>query len=400
VDNTVILINATGLGYQVLKALHRENVKCIVIYDRDEEEIGHISRYVAKAFKIPGYIEEPLRLLDFLLKKAPEWSGMLLIPTKDHGVEFLARYKYVLGRHYVIPTPPPGIIERIMNKKLLYSDLKRRGIGAPDFLTAASRDELDALKDSIRFPCLLKPGRAHAFLRQFGYKMLEIRSFDELARHYSALTRDFTKDDYDLMICEIIPGPDKDLMVQYVSYIDESGELLAWMTSRKMRQDPPNFGQARVARSEKVTAVDWFSRTVLRDLGYFGFSEIEWKYDLRDETWKIIEINTRFIFYLGLCTACGINFPYIQYADLVLNEKVRVDTFRENVYWIHEYKDFLHSVLNHRVESISPWQYVRPYLGNKSLAIFDLKDPIPFLRQIKEHADNAIRRRISGNNFP
>ena len=282
-----------------------------------------------------------------------------------------------------------------MNKKLLYPELKRRGIGTPNMFTASSRDELEALRDKIEYPCLLKPGLAHRFLRQFGYKMLEIHSFDELLRHYTRLTRDFTTDDYDLTICDIIPGPDITNMVQYVSYIDRSGEVLAWMTSRKLRQDPPHFGQGRVARSERIAAVDWLSRTLLQDLGYYGFSEIEWKYDIRDDSWKVIEINTRFIFYLGLCIACGINFPYIQYADLVLNKQVRVDTFRENVYWIHEYKDFLHTVLNHKMEKFSPWQYVRPYLGRKSLAILDLKDPLPFLHQLKEHADNLIRRRLN-----
>ncbi len=390
----VIVINATGLGYQVIRALGEKGVRSIVVYDRPGEELGRYSKYVEDSVMVPRYIEEPRRLVDYLLKKAGEWSGMLIIPTKDYGVEFLARYKAVLSQEYLIPTPDPDVVTGILNKEILYRDLRHQGIAVPDTFCARSAGELYELRDTIKFPCLLKPGLAHLFLREFGFKMLEVHNFDELVRHYRNLTDDFTSDRFKMMICDIIPGPDSEQMVQYVSYIDGSGELLASMTSRKMRQDPPRYGQGRVTKSEKVAGVDELSFRLLKKLGYHGFSEIEWKYDPRDGRYKLIEINPRFIFYTGLCVSCGINFPYIQYADLVLGKKVRVDSFRENVYWIHEYKDVLHTVLNHKMESLSLWDYVRPYLGRKSFAIFDLKDPRPFFEQWREHADNLLRRRF------
>jgi predicted ATP-grasp superfamily ATP-dependent carboligase len=389
-----IIINATGLGYQVIRALSEKGVQSIVIYDRESEELGRYSRYVAESVMIPGFIEEPHRLLDHLLKKASEWSGSLIIPTKDYGVEFLAGHKAILSQHYIIPVPDGNVIAGILNKRTLYGNLRKRGISVPKTFHPRSVDELNKLRDEITFPCLLKPGLAHLFLRKFGFKMLEIHNFDDLVSNYRNVTDDFTSDRFKMMICDIIPGPDSKQMIQYVSYIDRSGELLASMTSRKMRQDPPRYGQGRVARSEKIAGVDELSYSLLRDLGFYGFSETEWKYDPRDNRYKLIEINPRFIFYLGLCVASGINFPYIMYADFVLNKKVRVDSFRENVYWIHEYKDVLHTVLNHKMESLSLWDYVRPYLGRKSFAIFDLKDPRPFFEQLREHADNLLRRRF------
>jgi D-aspartate ligase len=391
----VILINATGLGYQVIRALRKKNIECIVIYDQENEELGRFSRYAYQSVMVPNYIEEPDRLLEYLLKKGNEWSGMLLVPTKDYGVVFLAKHKKELAKHYIVPTPGLDVVTRILDKKLLYDHLRKQGIGAPDTYTAQSLQELYALKDKISFPCLLKPGLAHLFLRKFSFKMLEIHSFEELARNYNDLTEGFTTDPYDLMICDIVPGPDLKQMIQYVSYMDREGEVLASMTSRKIRQDPPKYGQGRVARSEKIPGLDEISEKLLKDLGYFGFSEIEWKLDPRDGTYKVIDINPRFIFYLALCVECGINFPYIQYADLVLNQKIRVDKFKENVYWINEYKDFLHTILNHKLETFTIWDYIRPYLGRKSFAIFDYKDPRPFYEQIKEHADNVLKRRFS-----
>jgi predicted ATP-grasp superfamily ATP-dependent carboligase len=390
----VIVINATGLGYQVIKALAKHGIHSIVVYDKEEDEIGRYSKYVIDAVKVPHYIEKPELLLDLLLKKAAEWSGTLIIPTKDYGVEFLAQHRDILSQHYLIPTPDQSVIKRIVNKKNLYGTASELGIAVPRIFCPGSLEELVALEGKITFPCLVKPGLGHLFFRKFDFKMIEAATFDDLVRSYRNLTCDFTSDEFELMICEIVPGPDSAQMVQYVSYIDQSGELLASMTSRKIRQDPPRYGQGRIARSERISDLDEQSYRLLREVGYYGFSEIEWKYDPREGIYKLIEINPRFIFYIGLCIACGINFPYIQYADLVRHQKIRVDSFRENVYWIHEYKDVLHTALHHRMENLSLWDYVRPYLGRKSFAIFDPRDPGPFYHQWREHAGNVLKRKL------
>jgi D-aspartate ligase len=391
----VIILNATELGYQVIKALGREGVGSIVLYDKEKDEIGRYSKYVLEAIKIPGFIEDPQLLYDFLMEKRTEWAGTLIIPTKDYTVEFLARHRDELGRHYILPTPDIGVIQTIVNKKPLYDVARKLGVGVPRIFSPNSLEELRALEGEITFPCLLKPGLGHLFFRKFDFKMLEIDSFADLIVRYRMLTHDFADDEFELMICDIIPGPDSRQMVQYVSYVDRDGEMLASMTSRKMRQDPPKYGQGRIIKSEKVNALDEISYRLLRELGYYGFSEIEWKYDPRDGQYKLIEINPRFIFYIGLCVACGINFPFMQYLDLVKGRKVKANSYRENVYWIHLYKDILHTLLHHRMETMSLWDYVRPYLGAKTFAVLDFMDPKPFYKQWKQHMGTMLKGRTS-----
>lgn len=391
----VIILNATELGYQVVRALGKKGISSIVLYDKEKDEVGRYSKHVVEAIKIPGFIEEPRLLYDFLMEKANEWTGTLILPTKDYTVEFLARHRDKLGRHYILPMPDAGVIETIVNKRHLYAVAQRLGVSVPGLFAPESLEELNSLDGKIAFPCLLKPGMGHLFFRKFDFKMLEIENLTELCTRYRQLTNDFTDDQFQLMICDIIPGPDSAQMVQYVSYIDQNGEMLASMTSRKMRQDPPKYGQGRIIKSEQVSELDEMSYRLLRELGYYGFSEIEWKYDPRDGQYKLIEINPRFIFYIGLCVACGINFPYIQYLDLVKHEKMRVDSYRENVYWIHLYKDVLHTLWHHRMETVTLWDYIRPYLGAKTFAVLDFKDPKPFCQQWKQHIKAMFKSRFA-----
>ena len=68
----VILINATELGYQVIKSLARHNINSIVLYDKKADEIGRYSKHVSEAIEVPRYIEEPDLLTELLLKKKDE----------------------------------------------------------------------------------------------------------------------------------------------------------------------------------------------------------------------------------------------------------------------------------------------------------------------------------------
>jgi len=393
----VIILNATELGYQIIAALGERGIKSIVLYDRDKDEIGRYSKYVLESIKVPDFIEQPHHLLQFLMDKKNEWEGTLIIPTRDFGVEFLSEHKKELSQHYIVSVPDMDTIQTIVNKKLLYEYAQKIGVPVPRVFNLTTLEDIYIVKDRLEFPCLLKPGRGHVFYRKLDMKMVQVDNFQELITQYQSLTRHFEQDDINLMISEKIPGPDSQHMIQFVSYLDASGDLLASMTSRKLRQDPPIYGYGRIVKSEKNRDVNEISLSLLRKLNYHGFSEIEWKYDTRDRTYKLIEINPRFVFYLRLCTYCGINFPYIHYLDVVRHQKTKCNSYKENIYWIHLYKDILHTLFNHRMEHISFREYLLPYFSQHTFAVLNLRDPKPFYHQWKQHLGNMLKKLFSRN---
>ena len=238
----VILLNATGLGYQVMRALGRRGVRSIVIYDQETEEIGRHSRYVADRIEVPCFIEQPERLLVYLLKNGRKWSGTLIIPTKDYGVEFLARYKGILSRYYIIPTPGLDVIEGILDKRVLYENARRLGISVPETFHARSRRSVQAQgHDRVSLSPETGSGpRLHKALRLQVARDRMFRAAGDCVQephrqlHLGCLRHDDMQDH---------SRSDSKQMVQFASYIDRSGEMLASMTSRKMRRDPPRYGQ-------------------------------------------------------------------------------------------------------------------------------------------------------------
>ena len=80
--------------------------------------------------------------------------------------------------------------------------------------------------------------------------------------------------------------------------------------------------------------------------------------------------------------ACGINFPWIIYNDLVLNNQLTFNNYKENIYWIEFYSDFFNSILRNSKENFTLKDYLSPYFNSKkAFAVFSLKDIFPFLIQ-------------------
>jgi len=92
---------------------------------------------------------------------------------------------------------------------------------------------------------------------------------------------------------------------------------------RKIRQNPPKFGVARVGISQDriPQIIEEFTERILKEANFKGIANAEFKKYPRDNQFKLLEINVRAFRSNWLATYCGINFPWIIYMDLVEKNK-------------------------------------------------------------------------------
>ena len=154
--------------------------------------------------------------------------------------------------------------------------------------------------------------------------------------------------------------------------------------SRKIRQNPPQFGVARVAISQdRIPQLEEFTERILKEADFRGIVHAEFKKDPRDNQFKLLEINGRIQRSNWLATNCGINFPWIAYMDLVEKKQIEVRDYKKDVYWIELYQDILNSVFRHNREDLRFRDYIKPYLSkNKTFADLSTDDFMPFFKQI------------------
>jgi len=97
--------------------------------------------------------------------------------------------------------------------------------------------------------------------------------------------------------------------------MSRDGKLLGVFTGRKLRQKPPHFGVCRVGECEYVEPIICHGAKLLKALGFFGTSQVEFKYDHRDGQYKLMEVNPRSWSWIGLPIEMGINLPFATLCD-------------------------------------------------------------------------------------
>jgi D-aspartate ligase len=371
---SVIVIYSHIVGLAVIRALGRLGIPIIVLHYLPVE-MGYVSKHVLHSHRISAPQTDEDAFLSDILALADRYSGALLVPTDDYTVVALSRNKDRLEKRFRVAVQEWGIVRQIVKKQHTYQLAEDMGVPYPKTALCDSLAEAERNIPDFPFPFLLKPCEGHQFFDIFRKKVLVIDSLAELRIHYQEL-RNLRMP---VMLQEIIPGEAHE-GVNYNSYFAD-GEPIAEFTSEKVRIDPPFFGSPRVIVSKKIPQIIEPGRKLLRALGYQGFSCMEFKRDPRDGVYKLMEINARHNLSGSLAVACGVNFPWIMYYDLIKGEKVRKSDFEEGIYWIDLTKDIMRYFVSRKAERYSLAQYLAPYLGKHLYAILDYRDPCPFVKR-------------------
>lgn len=336
--------------------------------------MARMSKYVEESFKCPAF-SDYYNLSRFLINKKGIWKGALLLPTNDPQIECLAKYKEELSKHFIVPIPDYQTVKLFLDKKETYTIAGKAGIQYPFTIYPEYISDVKKHYNKINYPVMIKPRERHKFYNIFGRKLFIANNKKELINKLGIC---FTGN-LNVMITEIIPGPDTNLY-SYNFYIDRNRKELAGICQQKLRQAPPNFGVGRVTKTVANQEIVKLSTQLLKYLpGFYGSGNIEFKLDLRDNTYKLMEMNGRPILQNRLFTKAGVNFPYILYQDWVNNESVKTSNYTKELYWINLCDDLCYSLFNQANENYNISEYLKPYIKNSIFALESISDPMPMV---------------------
>jgi len=385
------LVLSTGTpGLAVIRSLGRRGVPVIALY-QDRGEAGWVSRYVREAIRVPHPERKEKALVEFLLREAPRLGGGVLMPCADGALAAISRNKQELSQHYRVACPDALVAASVLEKCHTYEAARLAGVAAPHTSVLRSLEQAECEAGSVPYPCLVKPVTGHQYSRVFKKKMVLARNREQLIAAY----REAAAAGCEVMLQEFIPGEDA-MGVNYNAYFWE-GEPLAEFTAAKIRNAPPQIGSPRVVMSKHIPEVVEPGRRLLRALGYSGFACTEFKWDARDGSYKLMEVNGRHNLSAALAPRCGVDFPYIEYRHLAYGEKPAPCDFEDGTYWIHLSRDAGHTLMHWRSERYSLARYLEPYRHDHMFAELDGSDLRPFLNRFASlftRLPAAVRRRL------
>jgi predicted ATP-grasp superfamily ATP-dependent carboligase len=207
-----------------------------------------------------------------------------------------------------------------------------------------------------------------------GRKVLLVKDIYELQKlHAKLIGYD------DLIIQEFIPGKTESLFY-YLGYRNARGQNVVSFVSKKLRTLPEGLGSETVSCSTRCETVTRLGEEVLAKLNYRGPAGIDFKFDSREQSFKVIEINFRIGLTDGLLVDCGIDLPFIYYLDAQDMDTEPALDYARDVVWTWFERDVAWLRSYWRETNMSFFSWLKTYFTfRQSHASFSITDPGPFI---------------------
>ncbi len=378
----VVGAHANGLG--VMRALAARGMRAVSISTRPFDIAQH-SRWVVEHHALPSLHQRRESLVDLLDHHAGRWSGWAVFPTNDDALIALSQHHEHLSRRYRLVCEPWAIAAQLVDKDRMHALAAASGLEVPICHGAATPDT--ASRADLRYPLIVKPTRHDHLISTFGVKLFVA---DDQAALHAAVER-LTSVGLDGLVFESIPGPDSEIFV-YCVYVDGRGEPSPGVTVRKLRQNPPFIGGARVAEVvDEIAVLREATVALLRRAGYHGMAFAEFKRHARTGRFVFVEVNGRPVLFNSILPPTGVDLVAMAWSDVVLGQRLEVRPTAWRGSWIHLQADVLASVRYRRVEQLGIGEWLAPYRKPKTFAVWSLRDPRPFAAQTALLARRVLR---------
>lgn len=370
-----------GMGPTSLALVRGLGRKGVPVYGvgLNQYELALSSRYCRGLGAIdPRY--HPTQLLDLLLefgRKQSHRGRLLLYPTGDECVVFIAEHHEELARYYSFSKLNRAVMELFLNKARFYEACVEHNLPAPRTFMPKRPEDIREIAEAIAYPCIMKAKYYHRWAMKHGLtKVVYCRNSDELLSCIDTVSEDIT----DFIVQEVIDGPEDDIYV-VAAYFDRTSTPHGVFVGQKIRQYPVGFGTTTLIRSTSVDELKEMSVNFLQKVGYQGLVDIEYKYDRRTNSFYVIEINPRLGRWYGIVEASGLDTMYYSYLDLT-DQPIPVDSVKPRaVTWAFVFRDILSVLKNKRWHSMDLF---RSYAGPRVWCVWAKDDIRPFFAYFGE----------------
>lgn len=376
-STVVFVLSLFDTGVGVIRSLGREGIP-VVGLDSNPVMPGFNSRY-CKAILSPDPVHQPEALLNFLMKEGKRLGKpAILMPASDAYVMFISRYREELCKHFLFVLPPDTVLDALVNKRCQYGLAEKIGIPLAKTTYPELLAEVNQIKNDLEYPVFIKPYLGHLWREVYGsaHKGFKVNSAQELVRRYEEIFGFGMQ----AMVQSVIEGPDSNLY-EVSFYIGKRGDMQAVFTHRKIHQYPPHFGVCTCAESVFYPELADLGLKLMHGFGYRGVSSTEFKRDDRDGQLKLIELNPRFAQQNILAADCGVNFPLIQYQDLLEIPHPQVSEFEIGRRWLDPVIDLPSFLEYYSSRETTILEWVKSWKGVRSFPVLTLDDLGPFIKK-------------------
>jgi len=219
---------------------------------------------------------------------------LLLISCSDYYTGLIIESKKELQDHYYFSYIDSDMRSKLENKMDFYDICQEYDLAYPKTFIV-SKDNYSNLDLPFEYPVISKPNDSSKWfkMRFEGYKKAyKLYDKDEL---YTTLELAYTNgyDDY-MIIQDFIPGGPESMFVVN-AYVNQHGKVTMTHGAQTALDEvlPSDIGNYNALISGNYPSLTDNVKSFLEKIDYRGYANFDFKYDERDDKFKVFEINLR-----------------------------------------------------------------------------------------------------------
>ena len=297
-------VHSGGLG--VLRSLGRCGVPVYAITEPGLPPAA-VSRYASGRFvsRATGR-ERPDSLIPGLMKAGRHiGTRSVIVSIDDEAAVLVAEHREELSEHFLLPDVAVGLPGRLASKTGLFELCREHGIPAPASVTPGSVDEVAEFAATARFPVVVK--NADPWLRRRHPIVPNTTVLDSPGELLALTGRGSGDSSGDgsgpggggapqrapgIILQEYLPGEHAEDWISHL-YANADSDCLVLLTGRKVRSWPPGTGLTASAYAAFNPELAALTERFCKEIGYSGVGDLDWRLDLRDGQYKLVDFNPR-----------------------------------------------------------------------------------------------------------
>lgn len=309
----VILFGDFIAAYGVLRALGPLGIPVYLVSAESRQNICRYSRYVKDDFVLSHSDEHYFeKILSWGLNTVGK-EAVLIIAGADEPLDILPKHLPDFPSGWRATFPDAPTVRMVREKALTYQAAQKIGIPIPRTKPIKNNKDFLNFKESAsswRYPLLLKAEKSSVFNKEYKTKGILFHTLDDIV-NISDISACYRKYHGDFLIQEFIPGSEKNLW-NFIGVYDHYSNPSLFFLNRK-RRSSAQFSSCTVMETFFFEELISYSHALIREIGYIGYANTEYKLDPRDGSLCLMEINGRVSMSNSHALRCGINLPLAMY---------------------------------------------------------------------------------------
>ncbi len=250
-----------------------------------------------------------------------KYEKLILLSCVEWYTNLVVDNRKVLEKYFVLPFMDKKIKDKLENKESFYNICEEYNLDYPKTYIV-TYDNYKNIKLPFPFPVAVKPASSTDYSKvdfvgkEKSYKANTQDEFNKIINSiYSSKYRS------NIIVQDFIPGND-DAMYVMNCYVNKNHKVKMMCLGHCILEEhtPYGIGNYKVLMSDGNKELYDKIQKFLEDIKYVGFANFDIKYDIRDNKFKLFEINIRQGRSSFFTTACGCNLSRYLVDDYIYNK--------------------------------------------------------------------------------